>query len=90
MKLKYKAPANGGSLVFCPHCGKKLERYKETTVKYCLECQRGFAIYGGASTEANEEIGLEILGQREYTPHSILRWVRLYLIEDRDFCLPGV
>jgi hypothetical protein len=50
MKLKYKAPANGGHLVYCPYCGKKMERYKETSVKYCLDCQRGFCIYSGSST----------------------------------------
>jgi len=50
MKVDYKAPVNGGSLIYCPHCGDEMERYKETTIKYCLECQRGFAIYSGAST----------------------------------------
>jgi len=50
MKVKYKLPANGGHLVYCPHCGKEMERYKETSIKYCLECQRGFCIFSGSST----------------------------------------
>jgi len=50
MKVEYKAPANGGSLVFCPHCGEKMETFKETRIKYCLDCQRGFAVYSGSST----------------------------------------
>jgi len=50
MKVEYKIPANGGHLVYCPHCGKKMERYKATAVMYCLDCQRGFAIYHGSST----------------------------------------
>jgi len=50
MKVDYKAPANGGSLIYCPHCGKKMEPYKDTLIRYCLDCQRGFAGYSGAST----------------------------------------
>ena len=50
MKIKYKIPANGGHLVFCPHCGKKMEPFKKSTIKYCLDCQRGFAVYHGSST----------------------------------------
>ncbi len=56
MKVDYKTPANGGHLVYCPHCGKKMEPFRAkgseraTSIKYCLDCQRGFCIFSGSST----------------------------------------
>ncbi len=50
MKVEYKVPAHGGALMYCPHCGKEMEQFKDTGIKYCLRCQRGFGIFTGSST----------------------------------------
>ena len=45
--VKERKPANSGNIVYCPHCGEKLEHHlnkknEDTMMKYCFDCGRGF------------------------------------------------